>query len=254
MDLGIGGRRAAVAAASGGLGYASALALAQDGATVAICGRDRGRVDAAAARIGDAVGDASRCVPLVVDVSDAAGGTAFVAAAVEALGGIDILVTNAGGPPPGNFATTALEAYPDALSLNLLSVVAMCKAAVPAMQAQRWGRVVAITSLAVRQPMANLILSNTARTGATAFLKTVAREVAVDGVTVNSVQPGIHATDRMTALYGDDPSAAVVGIPAGVTGDPADFGRIVAFLCSESARFLTGASIHVDGGAYAALM
>ena len=105
-------------------------------------------------------------------------GTAFVAAATEALGGIDILVTNAGGPPPGNFATTDVDAYPAAIDLNLMSVVAMCKAAVPAMQAPGWGRVVAITSLAVRQPMAELILSNTARAGATGFLKTLAREVA----------------------------------------------------------------------------
>lgn len=254
MELGIEGRRAAVAAASAGLGYASALALAADGVRVAICGRDGGRVAAAAERINGAVGDPARCTPLVADVADAAGGAAFVAAASEALGGVDILVTNAGGPPPGNFAATALDAYPDALALNLLSIVGMCKAAVPAMQERKWGRVVAITSLAVRQPMPNLILSNTARTGATAFLKTVAREVAADGVTVNTVQPGIHATDRMTALYGDDPSAATVGIPAGVAGDPADFGRIVAFLCSDAAKFVTGASLSVDGGANAALM
>jgi 3-oxoacyl-[acyl-carrier protein] reductase len=254
MDLGIEGRRAAVAAGSAGLGFASAVALAAEGVRVAICGRDAGRVQAAAERINGAVGDPDRCLALVADVSDAAGAVAFVGAAIEALGAVDILVTNAGGPPPGNFASTALDAYPDALALNLLSVVGMCKAAVPAMQQRGWGRVVAITSLAVRQPMANLILSNTARTGATAFLKTVAREVAADGVTVNSVQPGIHATDRMTALYGDDPAAATAGIPAGVTGDPADFGKVVAFLCGEPAKFVTGASLHVDGGAYAALM
>ena len=253
MDLGIGGRRAAVAAASGGLGFASALALAEEGATVAICGRDGARLADAAARIDSAVGRPC-CTPIVGDVSDAAGAAGFVTAASEAFDGLDILVTNAGGPPPGNFASTDVDAFPAALSMNLLSVVAMCKAAIPAMQAQRWGRVVAITSLAVRQPMANLILSNTARTGATAFLKTVAREVAVDGVTVNSVQPGIHATARMTALYGDDPAAATVGIPAGVTGDPGDFGKIVAFLCSEQARFVTGAAVNVDGGANAALM
>jgi 3-oxoacyl-[acyl-carrier protein] reductase len=129
----------------------------------------------------------------------------------------------------------------------------MCQEAVPRMQSQRFGRVVAVTSLAVRQPMAQLILSNTARTGATAFLKTLAREVAGDGVTVNSVQPGMHATDRLTELYGDDLQAAATGIPAGTVGRPEDFGAIVTFLCSDQARFLTGAAIHVDGGAYAAL-
>lgn len=249
MDLGISGKRAAVAAASAGLGYGAAAALAAEGVAVAICGRDAGKVEAAAARIGHG------CVPLVADVSTAEGAEGFVAAATGALGGIDILVTNAGGPPAGTFETTPLDAYPGALELNLLSVVAMCKAAVPAMQAQSWGRVVAITSVAVRQPMANLILSNTARAGATGFLKTLAREVAKDGVTVNSVQPGLHATDRMVQLYGGRvPDGAELGVPAGFLGDAGDFGSVVAFLCGESARFLTGAHIPVDGGSYAGLL
>ena len=134
-----------------------------------------------------------------------------------------------------------------------MSVVAMCKVAVPAMQERGWGRVVAITSISVRQPIATLILSNTARAGATAFLKTLAREVAADGVTVNSVQPGLHATDRLKQLHGGDTRGAAAGIPAGVVGDPADFGVVVAFLCSEQARFITGAAIPVDGGAYSGL-
>jgi len=240
MELGIAGKRAAVAAASSGLGFGSARALAAEGVRVAMCGRDRGRIEEAAASIGG--------VPLVVDVGNAAGGEAFVAAATEALGGLDILVTNAGGPPPGNFATTDADAYPAAIELNLLSVVGMCKAAVPAMQAQRWGRIIAITSLAVRQPMANLILSNTARAGATGFLKTLAREVAEEGITVNSVQPAGHWTKRIETLYPG-------GRPEDVRmGDPDDFGAIVAFLCSEQAKFLTGAQIPVDGGAYQALL
>src|SRR5437870_11035460 len=124
----------------------------------------------------------------------------------------------------------------------------MCQAAVPAMRAQRWGRIVAITSLAVRQPNPALILSNTARAGLTGFLKTLAREVAADGVTVNSLLPGIHATERVAALHGDETSAAA-GIPAGRIGDPDDFGRIAAFLCSEHANYITGAALQVDGGA-----
>lgn len=239
MDLGIEGKRAAVAAASAGLGFASAAALAAEGVQVAICGRDRARIDEAAGRIGHG------CVPLVVDVGDAEGATEFVGAAREALGGLDILVTNGGGPPPGTFRTTALDAYPSAIEMNLMSVVAMCKAAVPLMQAQGWGRVVAITSVAVRQPIPELILSNTARAGATGFLKTLAREVASDGVTVNSVQPGLHRTDRVASVFGE------VDQPM---GDPADFGAIVAFLCSEYARFTTGVQLHVDGGTYAALL
>lgn len=241
MELGITGRRAAVAAASSGLGLGSARALAAEGAQVAMCGRDRARIEQAAADIGHG------CIPIVCDVGSAAGGERFVAMATEALGGVDILVTNAGGPPPGTFATTGVDAYPGAIDLNLLSVVGMCKAAVPAMQAAGWGRIVAITSLAVRQPMPNLILSNTARAGATAFLKTLAREVADEGITVNSVQPGLHWTKRVERLY-----------PSGAgdvrMGDAGDFGAIVTFLCSEQASFLTGAQIHVDGGAYQALL
>jgi 3-oxoacyl-[acyl-carrier protein] reductase len=247
MDLGISGRTAAVAAASSGLGLASAAALASEGVRVAICGRDQGRIDEAVATIGHDV------VGLVADVSTPEGAGAFVADATDALGHIDILVPNAGGPPPGTFASTALSAYPEALDLNLMSVVAMCKAAVPPMQERGWGRVVAITSISVRQPIGTLILSNTARAGATAFLKTLAREVAADGVTVNSVQPGLHATNRLISLHGGDTGAAAAGIPAGFVGDPADFGAIVAFVCSEHGRFLTGAAINVDGGAYAGL-
>lgn len=248
MDLGIAGRRAAVAGASSGLGLASAKALAAAGAHVAICGRDEARITAAAEAVGHG------CIPLVCDVSSTAGGDAFVRAAIEALGGVDILVPNAGGPPSGTFASTPTELYQSGIDLNLLSIVGMCKAAIPLMQERKWGRVAAITSVSVRQPIAGLILSNTARAGVTGFLKTVAREVAIDGVTVNTVQPGIHATDRMTMLYGGTPDAVSLGIPAGVVGDPNDFGRVVAFLCSESAKFITGAQLQVDGGAYGGLL
>jgi 3-oxoacyl-[acyl-carrier protein] reductase len=247
MDLGLVGKKAAVAAASAGLGFASASALAAEGVHVAICGRDKERIDDAAAAIGH------DSVPLVADVSTSDGAAGFVAAAIEALGQVDILVTNAGGPPPGTFTSTAVDDYEPALHLNLLSVVAMCKAAVDPMRARQWGRVVAITSISVRQPIETLILSNTARAGATAFLKTLAREVAGDGVTVNSVQPGLHATDRFKQLHGDNPNDPARGIPAGVVGDPADFGAVVAFLCSDHAKFITGAALPVDGGAYAGL-
>lgn len=229
------------------MGFGSALALANDGAEVVICGRDEARLKDAIARIGHS------CRYVVCDVSDAEGGREFVELATGVLGGVDILVCNAGGPPPGTFASTPIEAYAKALDLSLLSVVGMCKAAVPSMQERGWGRVVAITSYGVRQPIPTLILSNTARTGTTGFLKTVAREVAKDGVTVNSVQPGVHLTDRITQVYGANPDAAAMGIPAGVLGDPIDFGHAVAFLCSEHARFITGAHLPVDGGQYAGL-
>ena len=155
MDLGISGRRAAVAAASQGLGKATAAALAAEGVAVALCSRDRDRVEAAAADIPGAV-------PLVADVSTEEGAIAFVRAARDALGGVDILVANGGGPPPGNFATTETAAYRAAFEQNCLATIAMCAEVVPAMQAGHWGRVLAITSVAVRQPIPNLILSNTA--------------------------------------------------------------------------------------------
>jgi 3-oxoacyl-[acyl-carrier protein] reductase len=248
MDFGIAGRRAVVAAASRGLGFGVAAALAGEGVHVALCGRRRETIEDAARRIGQ------NAIPLVADVSTPASAAAFVDAGRDALGGVDILVTNAGGPPPGTFATTELEQYVTAIELNCLSVIAMCEAAVPAMQEQGWGRVVAITSIAVRQPIAELILSNTARAGVTGFLKTLAREVAPDGITVNSLQPGLHDTERIRDLHGGDPAGAAIGVPAGVLGQAADFGAVAAFLCSDHARFLTGAAIPVDGGAYGGLL
>lgn len=248
MDLGISGRRAAVAGASAGLGFATARALASEGVAVAICGRDADRVAAAAEQIGPGA------VAIAVDVSTVAGATEFVDRATDALGGLDILVPNAGGPPTGTFASTPLDAYAPALELSLLSTVAMCQRAVPAMRAQGWGRVVAITSVAVRQPIPTLILSNTARAGVTGFLKTLALEVAADGVTVNSVQPGYHLTDRLRSLNGDDLAGLVGQVPARRIGDPADFGAATAFLCSEPAGYITGTAIAIDGGSYRGLL
>ena len=211
MDLGISGRRAAVAAASRGLGFATAAALADEGVHVALCSRNADAIEDAAKRIGH---DA---VPLAEDVSTTNGARRFVDAARDALGGIDILVTNAGGPPPGDFSSTRVDQYLAALELNCLSVIAMCDAAVPHMREQRWGRVVAI---------------------------------AGDGVTVNSIQPGMHDTERVRQLGNRD----LGGIPAGMLGSPEDFGAIAAFVSSEHARYLTGTAIQVDGGAYAGLL
>ena len=242
MDLGISGRTALVTGASAGLGLACAQALAAEGVRVAVASRSADKLAAAVATLdGDPV-------MLTVDLSDPASVDALVDDATEALGHVDILIANGGGPPPGNFASTDVDAYPAALQLNLLSMVALAKAFVPPMQQRGWGRVVAVTSAAVRQPMDYLILSNTARSGLTAFLKTTATEVAGDGVTVNTVQPGVHATDRLAQLY-DDLDEVARSVPTQRLGDPGDFGRIVAFLCSESARSITGASVPVDGGA-----
>lgn len=247
MDLGIKGRTAAVAAGTAGLGLGTAKALAADGVRVVVCGRDQDRLANAVNEIGNGA------TGVVCDVSTSDGAREFVSAARERLGHINILVANGGGPPPGGFAHADFDQYVAAIENNLLSIVAMCQDVVPQMQEQKWGRVLAITSVSVRQPIGNLILSNTARAGVTGFLKSLAREVAADGVTVNTIQPGTHATDRITKLYGDNPDVRSMGIPAGVLGDADDFGKIAAFMCSEPAKFMTGVQLHVDGGAYAGL-
>ncbi len=244
MDLGIAGRRAAVAAATAGLGRAVAAALVAEGVEVTICGSDADRAQAAAAQLGTRWS--------VADLTDPDAAARFVEEAAAGMGGLDILVVNGPGPPAGTVAEVPPQAYQAALDRSLLAPVRMCLAAVPVMRAGGWGRIVAVTSLGVRQPYPNLALSNTARSGATGFLKTLAREVAADGITVNSVQPGLHATARVTSVYGDDPPLA--GIPAGRLGSPEDFGAVVAFLCSASTGYLTGAAIPVDGGAYQALL
>lgn len=248
MDLGIAGKTAAVAAGSAGLGLACARALLAEGVRVAICGRDPQRLNSAA----DALGPAT--VALSADVSEAGEAQRFIAEARERLGAIDILVTNAGGPPPGTFATTSLDGYREAIDLNLMSSIAMCQAAVPAMRERGWGRVIGITSIGVRQPIATLMASSVARAGVTSFMKVLATEVAADGVTVNTVQPGLHATDRLSNLSGEELKGMESAIPAGHFGDPADFGAVVAFLCSRQAGFVTGTTVLVDGGAYPGLL
>lgn len=246
MDLGISGRRAAVAAGSAGLGLAVARSLAAEGVAVAICGRDPDRLAGAA--------EAHGLTGIQADVSTPHGAVGFVRAARDALGALDIVVGNAGGPPGGGFDDFAdAQAYADAFALNALSTIAMCQEVVPGLRAQGWGRVLAITSIAARQASPNLILSATARAGLTGFLKSLASEVAADGVTVNSLQPGLHATDRLRELYGGDVSGAAAAVPTGVLGRPEDFGQVAAFLCSDAARFVTGSAILVDGGAYLGL-
>lgn len=248
MDLGLSGRTAAVAAGTAGLGLGTAKALAAEGVRVAVCGRDASRLSAALAEIGNGA------VGFECDVSTADGGREFVERAIGLLGSVDILVANGGGPPAGTFGSTPEAEYLPALERSLLSVVAMCNVAIPPMRERGWGRVLAITSSSVRQPVPNIILSNTARAGVTAYLKTVSREIAADGVTVNTIQPGTHATDRIRQLYGENMDSAAAMVPTRTVGDPYDFGAVAAFLCSDQAKFVTGVNLQVDGGAYAGLI
>ena len=247
MDLGIAGKRAVVAASTSGLGLGTAKALGEAGCQVVVNGRTQERVDAAVAQVDGAVG-------VVADLANAVGAEAFIDASVEALGGsVDILITNNGGPPPGNFTETDIGAYQGALELNLIAMAAMAKKVIPGMRAGQWGRIVAITSTSVHTPMPNLILSNTARSGLTSLFKTLALEVVGDGITVNTVQPGLHLTPRVEQLYDGETDDLAAGLPSGKVGDADDFGAVCAFLCGQQAGYITGVSVPVDGGRFTQL-
>jgi 3-oxoacyl-[acyl-carrier protein] reductase len=263
MDLGIQGKIALVTAASKGLGRGSAEALSAEGCRVAICARTRTDVEAAARAI--AARSGHDVVPFVADMTKAGDIEALLAGVRVQLGDPDIVVCNAGGPPPGNFASIKVEQFIPAVELSMMSAVRLTYATVPAMVQKGWGRIVYITSVSVKQPIPHILLSNTARAGLTGFMKTVAREIAHTGVTINAILPGSHETDRLRQSVRS--RAAGEGItfevamdaqreanPMRVLGDPADFGAVVAFLCSQQARFMTGESVLVDGGSYAGLV
>ncbi|MEM7094607.1 MAG: SDR family oxidoreductase [Actinomycetota bacterium] len=245
MDLGIAGKKAAVAASSAGLGLGAAKALAMEGVQVAISGRDGEKLAAAVAEI-EAVSGRTDTVAIEADVSTPDGGVAFAEQAIAQLGQADILVTNAGGPPPGTFESTDRDGYQMAIDMNLLAMVEMCRAAIPPMADRGWGRVCAITSVGVKQPLGFLMASSVARAGLTSFLKITAREMAPKGVTVNSAQPGTHWTDRVAKIMDQDNAAQ--SNPMLTTGDSLHFGQAVAYLCSEQARFITGTGLLIDGG------
>ena len=263
MDLGIRGKVAVVCGASAGLGKATALSLAHEGAKVALCARHPGHLEAAAQQIGQATGAEVFFHP--ADVTDEKSIERFIAEAQRQLGPVDILVNNAGGPPPGNFQDTPVEAWETAHRLTLASAVTFCRKVVPGMKERRWGRVVTITSLSVKQPLETLILSNTYRAGLTAFMKTLAGEVAAYGVTVNCVCPGFTATERLNELAADLAAKRGVtpaqvrqdwekSIPAGRLGRPEEIADFIAFLASDRAGYLTGTSVLVDGGFVRALV
>ena len=241
MDLGIEGKVALVAAGSRGLGRATALALAAEGVRVMVSGRDADSLDEVRRAVVEAGGEVA-C--RAGDVTDPAEPARLVAAAVDRFGGLDIVVANAGGPPPGRALDQSDAALGSALNANLLTSVRLVCEGLPHMRAAGWGRICCITSYTVRQASPDLALSNTARVGLWGWLKTAAHDLASEssGITINMICPGPHATDRMKELGG-----------AGVMGNPADFGSVAAFLCSEQAGFVNGAAIVVDGGATLAL-
>ena len=256
MDFGIRGRVALVAASSRGLGRATAEALAAEGADLVLCARGADALRETAEHIRRAAG--VRVVDVAADVADPAD-VARVVQAAGALGPVDILVTNAGGPPAGPFESHSADAWREAVRVNLDSVVALTRAVLPGMKERRWGRIVNVTSIAVKQPVDGLILSNSVRAAVTGFARTLANEVAPFGITVNNVMPGYTRTARVDELARSNAERKHTApedefalwerqIPMGRLGEPAEFGAMVAFLCSAQASYTTGASIPVDGG------
>jgi 3-oxoacyl-[acyl-carrier protein] reductase len=241
MDLGLTGTRALVTAASKGLGRACAAALAAEGSRVFIVSRDDERLRAVEAEI-CAVGH------LAADLAEPSSAQKAVDAALESLGGLDILVSNVGGPPPGTFESTELEVWDLGYQLTLMSAVRLAKAALPHLKQSGRGRIVHITSISVRQPIPNLILSNAFRSAVTAMAKTLSTEAAPFGVTVNNIAPGTILTDRVRQLYGDNLGEAGKNVPMGRIGRPEEVGAACAFLCSVHAGYITGQSIGIDGG------
>lgn len=257
MDLGIRGKIALVTGASQGLGRAVAEALAREGADLAIAARGEDRLGAAAAEIRRAHG--VRVTPFTVDLSRADGIPSSVEAVTKACGRVDVLVTNAGGPPAGTFEEIDEAAWRRSIDLTLMSVVGLCRAIVPGMRARRFGRIVHLTSVSVKQPLERLVLSNALRAAVVGLSKTLANEVARDGVTVNCVAPGFIATERLAELAASAAKARgatedavraswLASIPVGRLGHPPEVGDLVAFLASDRAAYVNGAVIAIDGG------
>ncbi len=262
MNMGIENRVAVVAASSKGLGYAIAHGLGAEGCRVVVSARTERDVRAAAELITIETG--AQTEPVVADVSSPGGCGRLIARAAERFGGVDILVTNTGGPPAGRFGAMGDDQWAGGFESTLMNVVRLVRGAVPHMQRSGWGRIVNVTSLSARQPIEGLLLSNAFRAAVHGLAKTLSRELAPDGILVNNVCPGMHATDRLRHLAeirgreaGISTEAALgkvaEAIPLRRLGRPEELAAAAVFLCSERASFITGQSIIVDGGASAFL-
>lgn len=258
MDLGLSGKVAIVAGGSRGLGKACAATLAAEGALVALAARDEPTLRATADEIQEKHATALLAVP--TDVTREGDVNRLIDATRDAFDRIDILIANAGGPPASQFETTDVGAWKSGIELNLMSTIYLCRAVVPVMKEQGNGRIVAITSISVKQPVDGLILSNTARSGVVGMMKTLANELAPHGIGVNVACPGYHKTDRLIDLAARMSEQEGVTeetiqkrwtdqIPMNRLGEPQELANVVAFLCSERASYVTGTCLQVDGGA-----
>lgn len=263
MNLELEGKVALVTAASRGLGRAVADRLAKEGANVVICARQKDPLERAALAISEATG--RDVLAVLADVSRPDDVDRLVRATLDRFGRIDILVSNAGGPPPGRFLDLTPAIWEKASQLTLMSVVHLCYAVIPPMRQQGSGSIVAMTSISVKQPLANLILSNSLRLGVIGLVKTLADELAPDGIRVNAVCPGWTRTERVEELLQDqarrkrttpeeEAAKITAAIPMGRMGTPEELARAVAFLASPAASYITGVSLLVDGGMYRGAM
>ncbi len=262
MDLGIKDKVALVAASSQGLGKAIAFRLSQEGATVAICARNKDRLFKTRDEIAAETGGVVRA--FITDVTDRDQVSQMVDQIIGEFGTIHILVCNAGGPPSGMADEFSTNDYREALELNLLSTIELCTSVVPYMKKQSWGRIINMTSISAKQPIDNLILSNTSRAGVTGFSKSISNQLAPFGITVNSVCPGYTKTERVEDLarsFEESGKGTVKSfyttieksIPSGRLGNPEEVAHAVAFLASEGAGYITGVALQVDGGFIKAL-
>ena len=257
MDLGIKGRVAFVAASSKGLGLSVAESLATEGVNLAVCARGEEALTASAQRIRDNFG--VEVLDRALDVTDFEAVTKFMNETRNRFGTIDICVTNAGGPPGGTFEDFSLDDWRKAFELSFLSTLHMIREVLPGMRKQRWGRVVTVTSMSVKQTVDNLILSNAIRASVVGLMKSLVREYGSDNVLFNNVCPGAHATDRLLNManlraekQGVSADEVIAGmsreVPLRRVGRPEEFGPLVAFLCSDKASYITGTSVPIDGG------
>ena len=264
MDLGLAGKVAIVAASSKGLGRATALCLAAEGALVTVNGRDAARLAATAAEIRDLTG--GDVIEVVTDLALPNASRDLIEQTMAQRGRLDILVCNAGGPPPGTFASFPDDQpWLDAINLNLMSTLRMSRAAIPHLEAQGGGSITNIVSISVKQPIPNLVLSNTARTAVIGLARSLALELAGRNIRVNNICPGSILTDRNRSISeaessrtGEDVDTVLKRegdtIPMGRHGAPDEFGRVVAFFASPAASYVTGATVQVDGGSYRGLL
>jgi 3-oxoacyl-[acyl-carrier protein] reductase len=265
MDLGLKGRVAIVTAASRGLGLASAKALAAEGASVVICARGPQQLEAARSEVQGVAASGVRVEATALDVAAAEAPQQLVGIARERFGRLDVLVTNAGGPPPGGFESVGDAEWERAFQLTLMSVVRLVREALPLLRASSQGRIVNLVSTSAKQPIDNLLLSNALRAAVIGLAKTLSRELGASAITVNNILPGIILTDRQRELRGAEAARRGIsfeqaiaeagrGVPLGRIGKPEEVGALVAFLASAPAAYITGTSIQVDGGLVVGMM